>query len=69
MKPDRELIAEPNWQGMCGELNEENHILKERAKIMEEEYQKKIDALETERQFLLGQVRAFEYCIKGGVKE
>lgn len=68
MKPDRNLTAEPNWRGMCGDLKEENRILKEQAEIMKEEYQKKIDALETERQFLLGQVRAFEYCIKGGTE-
>lgn len=68
MKPDRNVIAEPNWKAMCGELKEENRILKEQAEIMKEDYQKKIDALATERQFLLGQVRAFEYCVKGGAE-
>ena len=68
MKPDRNAISEPNWHEMYGKVKEENCILKEKAEAMKEEYQKKIDALETERQFLLGQVRAFEYCIKGGAE-
>jgi hypothetical protein len=53
---------------MYEKLKEENFMLKEQAMIMEEKCREKIDALEKERQFLLGQVRAFEYCTKGGAE-
>ena len=68
MKPDRSVIAEPNWKEMCEKLKEENYLLKEKIEIMDMDFQKRIDALEKEKRFLLGQVEAFKYCARGGAE-
>lgn len=61
--------ARPNYEAENEALKKEMHRFVEMCRAAEDkngELQKRILELEKERQFLLGQVEAFQFALKGG---
>ena len=71
-------FTEPNYGEMYESVAKENCLLKEEFNVLvekcnkmgleDEQLRARNAELETERQFLLGQIEAFKYCAKGGAE-